>query len=74
MVYVHSSKTLTKVGSMVAFRETWCWRGAASSTSGSVSSKKREPLGLAWTFETPKLKPSDTLPPTRSYLPPNATP
>ena len=41
---------------------------AESSNFGSIGSRKREPMGLAWSFETLKLTLSDILPPTWPYL------
>lgn len=53
-------------GSMAACRQTWCWRRAESSVSGSGGSRKRETLEHLKP-QSP-LTPSDTLPPTRPLL------
>ena len=47
-------------GSMAACRQTWCWKGDESSTSGSESSRKRGTLDRPWASETsePFLSPS----------------
>jgi len=41
---------------------------AESSTFGSAVSREREPLGLAWAFETSKLTSSDILLPRPNLL------
>lgn len=41
---------------------------AESSNFVSIGSRKREPMGLAWAFETPELTLSDILPPIWPHL------
>jgi hypothetical protein len=41
---------------------------AENPASRSVGNKKIKKLGLAWTFETSKLTPSDTLTPIKPHL------
>lgn len=50
--------------------QTRCWRSNWNSTPRSIGSRKRETLGLAWAFETPKSTTHDTLHlliPVKSY-------
>lgn len=62
-------------GGTQASRQTWCWRGAKSSTSNyHAGNRKRKTLGLAEAWETPEPTLSDTLLPTRPHLLNQATP
>jgi hypothetical protein len=61
-----------RFSSLSSWWEAWQHSGrhgvgecAESSTSRWAGIRKRETLGLAWVFETPKPTCSDTLPPTR---------
>jgi hypothetical protein len=57
------------VGSMTAYRQTWCWRRSWELYIWiTLQAAGREPLGLAWFFETSNLTPNNTLPPTKPHL------
>jgi hypothetical protein len=62
-----------EVQSLLSWWEAWWHTGRCGTgevpeswTSGLAARRKRETLGLAWAFETPKPTPSDRLSPTRS--------
>ena len=46
-------KGFSMAGSMVAHRQSWCWKVAESSTSEQAG-RDNESLGLAWAHEAPK--------------------
>lgn len=48
---------LIMMGSMVAYRQTQCWRGSSRVLYQDRQAAGRESLGLAWASETPKPKP-----------------
>jgi hypothetical protein len=54
--------------SIVAYRQTCAREGAKNTTYRSTGNRKRETLGLAWTFETSKPTSSDTLLAIRPHL------
>lgn len=57
------------VGSMVAERQIWCWKGGWDFHLWSGRQQiQSEPLRLAWASETSKLTPSDSFPPTRPHV------